>query len=325
MQKCRTVATLWATMTLALAGCSGGESATETAVIPVPIGGEGRPQTLDEAVSGRSEVALWRTGDEDTAVWLLGTIHLLQPGTAWKTPRIERVVAAADAVILEADVLSAGAQRAMNLTVMETAPAPSEAPLSSHYTPEQRTDIDEQLATYGTSLAEIEGYRPWFAATQISLLALIAAGGDPASGADVSLSREAEARNIPLRYLETASEQIAILAAGEDERDAAYFYDLLVDLQNGEAYYADLLGAWYTGDTERIDFLTNSGLANYPDLRGRMLLDRNRRWVETISELIEDEPGRFVLAVGAAHLSGAGSLQDLLREKGYEVERVEGP
>lgn len=325
MQKYWVAAALTGVLALGPAGCSGSDRSAETAVIPAPIGGEGRPQTLEQAVAGNSNVALWRTGDEDTAVWLLGTVHLLQPGTPWKTPRIERIVAAADAIILEADVLSPEAQRAMNLTVMETAPAPPQAPLSSYYSSEQRVDIDEQLASYGTSLAEIDGYRPWFAATQISLLALIMAGGDPASGADVSLSREAEARGIPIRYLETASEQVAILAAGEDERDAAYFYDLLTDLQNGEAYYADLLGAWYSGDTDRIDYLTNEGLADYPDLRGRMLLDRNRRWVETIKELIETETGRFVVAVGAAHLSGAGSLQELIAEQGYDVERVEGP
>ncbi|MEE4210139.1 MAG: TraB/GumN family protein [Parvularcula sp.] len=309
---------------LILAAC-GEEPATVPVTEQPPIGGEGRPRSLAEAVNGQSAVPLWQVSDEDTVLTIVGTIQFVPPGTAWQTPSLKSALAQADGLILEADILSPDAVRAANLAVTNSASAPAGQELSSFFSESQRREINERLARFDTNLTEIDSYRPWFASMQVSLLALIMGGGDPASGTDVALAREAEARSLPVRYLETASEQIALLADGEDAREAAYFYDLLGDLDNPEAYYADLLAAWYEGDVRRLDFLRNERLAGHADRRGRFLLDRNRRWAETLAELLAEEPGEFVVAVNIAHLVGLGSLPTRLEELGYEAERVDTP
>ncbi len=294
----------------------------ESAPGVTPIGGPGRPANLAEATVGDSNVALWVVSDEDTILYLIGTVHLMKEGVEWRTDDIRIAFDNADAVFLEADVFSREAQRAMGLLVSETAELKNGKTLSSFYTDKERDHVDEVLRTMDLSMTDLDNFRPWFASMQLSMQALMAAGGDPSSGADVLIARDMLMRRRPLRYLETAAEQIALLASGNDAHDAQYLLELIDDLEEGEAYYADLMGAWYTGDTGRIDYLINDAFTNYPDLRQRLLVDRNNSWAQQLDRVLTDEVGVFVAAVGAGHLAGRDSLQDILTSRGYDVSRV---
>ncbi|MEM7741605.1 MAG: TraB/GumN family protein, partial [Pseudomonadota bacterium] len=118
----------------ALAACSGKaeDSKTDTGdapaedIAPKPkrIGGDDRPHTLAEATEGPSRVALWAVEDEDTKVYILGTIHLMNADTNWSTAEINRAFDEADAVYLEADFFSQSAQRAMGVVVSQHAEYP---------------------------------------------------------------------------------------------------------------------------------------------------------------------------------------------------------
>src|SRR3546814_13215263 len=44
---------------------------------------------------------MWKLADADTTIYLFGTIHLLPKGLEWRTPAIEKAVAASDALVLE--------------------------------------------------------------------------------------------------------------------------------------------------------------------------------------------------------------------------------
>lgn len=290
--------------------------------IAVPIGGEGRPRTLADATSGSSNVALWQVSDEDTLVYLLGTVHLMQRGTSWQNDAIKAAFNQADAAYLEADVFSREAQRAMGVVVTQSAENPPGTTLSSFFTKKEREKLDAAVSALGMNLSDMELYRPWFATMQLSVLALVEAGGDPAAGADVVISREMMLRDTEIRYFETAAQQIKMLASGDDEKDAAYLYASLEDLAMGEVYFSDLIGAWYDGDVERLDFLVNGSLADYPELRQRLLIERNQDWAIQIDRLLTDEPGTYLVAVGVGHLVGEGSVQDQLEARGYAPERV---
>ncbi|MEM9838263.1 MAG: TraB/GumN family protein [Pseudomonadota bacterium] len=316
-----------AAMTLIIAACGQKDAdVAEQEVLPegiaVPVGGEGRPRTLEEATSGTSQVAMWQVGDEDTLVYLLGTVHLMKQGTSWETDAIRAALNQADAAYLEADVFSREAQRAMGVVVTQTAENPPGQTLSSFFEKKQKEKLEETVTGLGMNLTDIELYRPWFANMQMSVFALVEAGGDPAAGADVFISRQMMLRDTPIRYLETAAGQIKMLSSGDDVKDAGYLYDSLDDMAMGEVYFSDLIGAWFDGDIDRIDYLVNGSLAEYPELRQRILIDRNQDWAQQIDRLMTDEPGTYLVAVGVGHLVGEGSVQDQLEGRGYETERV---
>lgn len=313
---------------LALVACGdegADQSAEETEATQsddVPVGGDGRPETIAEAVEGDSNVAIWEVGDDDTKIYLIGTIHLMQPGVRWKTDAIENAFAQADAVYLEADTVSKEAQRAMGVIVTQTAENENGVTLSSYYDKKQKERVNKVLEGIGMNLSKIDGYRPWFASLQMAVVAMIEAGADPAFGADIVIAREMLERDKPLRYLGTAAQQMAILAEGDDTRDAAYFLDLLDDLEEGETYYADMMAAWYSGDTERLEYVLHNVYEDYPRLKERLLTDRNLDWSQQLDRLMTDEQGTFVVAVSASHMLGDESLQQQLRNRGYEPVRL---
>jgi len=92
--------------------------------------------------------------------------------------------------------------------------------------------------------------------------------------------------------------------------------------QNVKAHFLNLQNAWLDGDMDRLDQLMNASMAAAPGLAERILYARNRDWAFKTSALM-GKPGRFFMAVGAAHLAGTQSLIALLEEAGLRAVRLE--
>jgi uncharacterized protein len=58
-----------------------------------------------------------------------------------------------------------------------------------------------------------------------------------------------------------------------------------------------------------------------PVLMDALLHSRNADWAEWIADRME-QPGTVFIAVGAGHLAGEKSVQDMLDAKGIAVSRV---
>ena len=69
--------------------------------------------------------ALWKLADEDTTIYLFGTIHLLPENFAWRTPALDQAIAASDSLVLETVLGSdpmAAAQVMMKLGMAQDLP-----------------------------------------------------------------------------------------------------------------------------------------------------------------------------------------------------------
>ena len=62
----------------------------------------------------------------------------------------------------------------------------------------------------------------------------------------------------------------------------------------------------------------------YNQFKYDQLLERNKKMVDKMYEiLLTSDPNiKFFFAFGAAHFQGSGSVNELLEEKGFKVERV---
>ena len=83
----------------------------------------------------------------------------------------------------------------------------------------------------------------------------------------------------------------------------------------------ELLAAWRSGDATAMAKLLQEGFDEYPDLYRPLTVERNRKWIPQIEQLLDDRDD-YLVVVGALHLVGTDSVIDLLERKGYKVKQL---
>ena len=303
---------------LILAACAATTSVPEDEALP-PYE---PPASLAEATEGPSNVAMYVAGDDDTTVYMIGTVHILRPDVAWKTAAYERAFAEADALYVEADT-SDETMAALQPVVMELGLNPPGTTLSSYLAEDQRAKLATVLAGLDLPMQNVEPMRPWLASTMIGAVGIQSLGGDPAAGVEAIIEADAEAAGLSVRTLETARQQLEMIASPPDQAWADALAADLDEFEDFERYFAHLVGAWYDGRMDEVGTLMNDGLNADDRLAEALLYERNADWADQLGTLIETEEGVFLVAVGAGHLAGERSVQDYLEDAGYPVRPYE--
>lgn len=265
-----------------------------------------------------ADPALWVIRDEDSTIYLLGTVHVLRADTVWRTPAIDAALAEADDLWIEVEADDAEALRPL----VARHGLDRDNPLSGKLTADQKARLDAAAAAIGSSGATLEPMRPWLAALQLSMGPLTKAGFDPASGVEAKLKAAAREAGKPIRTLETLEQQIGVFADLPPAVELAFLLSTLDEMDEGPAMLDALVTAWSAGDVEALDTLMVAELAaDYPALHEALLVRRNSDWAGQIQALLAGE-GVSVIAVGAAHLVGDDSVQAQLAARGVAVERL---
>ncbi len=266
--------------------------------------------------------ALWRVTDADTTVYLFGSIHMLPPGTNWRSGAVDRALAEAPVVYFEADVL--GDPAGMMSLVERLGRLPQSQTLSAQLSPDQSLALGAVAARLGLSRPALDTMQPWYAAVVISDAAIRAAGYWSEAGVDTQLRHDATGAGKQLRFLETVEQQLSALATLPPDAQLAYLGLTLVEADNVKPLLARMVEAWRSGDEDTLArVLIAEDMARLPALEVALLTRRNASWASRIAELIENEPGAFFIAVGAAHLIGDGSVQTALAARGHVAERLQ--
>lgn len=271
------------------------------------------------AVKGQGP-ALWVVKDEDSTLYLFGTVHVLRPSIGWSSPRVEAAFNSADQIWFE--ISNPDDQAAMMPLIQQYGLSP-QTPLSSLLTEEEFASLDTAAKTMGLSAAALDPMRPWLAGLTLSVAPLVKAGFDPASGVDIVLKARAEAAGKPIHAFETIDQQVRMLATLPEPVQLAFVRQGIEDYDRAVEMLDGLVEAWSIGDVDQIDALMIEEMkAEHPDLHKVLLVDRNTDWANQIQTMLEGSGTAFI-AVGAAHLAGEDSVQSMLKTRGVSVQAVE--
>ena len=259
--------------------------------------------------------ALWRLADEDTTIYLFGTVHVLPSGTQWFDSRIEHALDTADELVFEIDV---GQTAAMQQVVAQMAALEGEQTLRDLMQAEDRTQYEAALERFGLPVATFDRYEPWMAAMTLSVLPLMSAGYSAELGVERALDTRATDKT--RGTLETVEEQIGLFDTLPMDVQLTYLDETVEAIPETAASVSEMVARWREGDAVSLAALMNDELDD-PELYRRLLTDRNAHWAEWIDERM-DAPGTVFVAVGAGHLAGADSVQELLEARGFEVVRI---
>lgn len=261
---------------------------------------------------------LWSLSDEDTTIYLFGTIHLMSPEVDWFRGEIRELFNAADTLVVEVDQSELTGEEQRRL-LQELAFLPENTELSDLIDEEQMTALTSLLASIGAPREAVERWKPWFAAITVTSVIAQQAGFAPRYGVDATLLRRASETGIEVLGLESPRQQITLFDTLSRE-EAVYFLQQAIE-ERAEIVpmFQQMKSAWLQGDLQALGELLLESRRENPQFFDTVYTDRNRAWSRKIASLLEGETGTILVAVGAGHLVGKRSVIDFLEAEGYEV------
>ena len=271
----------------------------------------------------QAQPAMWTVKDADSTIYLFGTVHLLKPETEWKTEKLKAAIAEAEQLWLELPTTNSEALAAEMMPLITQFGLAPATPLSSSLTPEEMKTLDEAAKLAGMTGAQLNAFRPWFAALTITTSAVTRAGYDPASGVDSRIEALFAERGIKPKGFETPEQQIKVFADMSREEELAYLRQIIEEYENAADVLDRMVDQWSRGDLVGLEASLVADMREAsPELYEDLLPKRNANWAVQIEDMLKGK-GVIFIAVGAGHLIGADSVQALLKAKGIEAERVQ--
>jgi uncharacterized protein YbaP (TraB family) len=258
----------------------------------------------------------WEVHGKHNTVYLLGSVHMLKPGDSALPPEALRAYAQSRKLVMELDLNAADAGDSL---LAETAAAllPEGQTLESVLGPSLYASFATQAEAVGLDPQLAERFQPWFAALMLEQFELAKAGFDAQSGVDMQFAQRAQSDGKPIIGLETVDEQLGIFANLSMPQQCDYLRATLSDASSEVSDAAKVVQAWEQGDAARLEQLLREGSKESPELYQRLTIDRNRRWLPKITQMLNDDSGNYLIIVGALHLIGHDGVIDLLQRSGY--------
>jgi uncharacterized protein YbaP (TraB family) len=262
---------------------------------------------------------LWSLQGKTNKVYLLGSMHLLKASE--KLPAaMDTAYADADALIMELDMDDLDPMQ-MQQAALELAVQPEGRTLQQQLGPQIYEQFVTKTRALGVEPAMLDRFQPWFAAITLVQLQLMKLGFDPEAGVEKRLMRRAADDGKKIEGLESVRQQLELMARLPDKQQREFLLYSVDDAQRMASEVDKLLAAWRSGDAAAMAKLLQEGFDEYPDLYRPLTVERNRKWLPQIEQLLDDSQD-YLVVVGALHLVGKESVIDLLERKGHRVKQL---
>ncbi|WP_417624560.1 TraB/GumN family protein [Paremcibacter congregatus] len=284
-------------------------------LLSVPVG-------ANETTSVKATPALWVVEKGDAKTYLMGSFHLLPKNYDWYHGPVRTSFEAADEMVMET-VLDQAGMAAVQAIVMRNSSFTDADTLKNHLDDAHyQKMLGFSKAMMGLDEATAQKMKPWFMAINLSVLSIMSSGMDPNSGVDKILEARARSRQIAVTGLETPTEQMSALIHHPLPVQAAMLTDTLDKLDDFKSYIDLYLSAWASGDNDKIAEAMVEDMEKYEAMYQALLVQRNKNWMPGIEGYLGNGKTSFIV-VGAAHLVGKDGIVKMLRDKGYNVVKLQ--
>jgi uncharacterized protein YbaP (TraB family) len=278
-----------------------------------------QPAQAPARAANDADPALWVVKGKQTTIYLFGTIHVLKPGLTWFDEAVKSAFDKADEVKLEIVMPDPATMQGL---VQATGIAPAGTPPLTQRLPEgKRAAFIKAVTDLGLPANALDRFKPWLAATQLSVAPLSKLGYDSANGPEEVITEAAKQAHKPLSGLETPQQQLGFFGSLSDQAQLQFLESTVDELPTLDKQMASMVDEWARGDPEALAREMNDELKSSPEVAKVLLVDRNRNWAQWIKQRMT-KPGTVFIAVGAGHLAGPDSVQAQLAKLGLKAERV---
>jgi uncharacterized protein len=261
---------------------------------------------------------LWSIKGRENKVYLVGSMHMLRASDALP-PAIDAAYKDAESLLMEIDMDNLDPM-ANQKVAMELGMLPEDKSLESQLDAASYAKVVAYAREVGLDERFLNRFQPWFAAVTLTQLNLIKVGFEANSGVEMRLTARAAKDRKEIRGLETLDEQLGLLAKLPLEQQREFLLFSVEDGSRARTEIDKMVSAWRKGDVKSLSALLSEGFEKYPDLYRPLTVERNRKWIGRIEDLLDDKED-YLVVVGALHLVGTDSVIDLLQKKGYKVQQ----
>lgn len=280
----------------------------------------GSPSTT--AIKGK--LFIWKVSSGTTHIYLLGSVHLASQNLYPLDSMIENAYESADNLVVEVNTNNVSPDLVSQF-VMRYGAYPLGDGFKKNVSEDVYNQLEKQFKAYSVNLTQLDNFKPWVIYTVISQAIFEDLGYKSEYGIDNYFLDKAEKNGKNIMEMETTEYQIALMSSIPDEITLKM---MQYDVGNPETdnYLQGLFDAWLDGDVAKMEAIVFEALYKEPVLSSYYEMaykQRNIQMVPKIEGFLAGDEVYFVV-VGAGHLVGENGLINLLQNKGYVIEQMEG-
>jgi uncharacterized protein YbaP (TraB family) len=268
-----------------------------------------------------SHPLLYKVTKDTSAVYLFGSIHFGNEHFYPLHEKIEQAFEKSKSLIVEVNTeddsfntQSQAFAKEMMLPDGKTLKNMLSAPLYKK--------LEQAINGYGLTIDKFNKMQPWVIAISLSAFQLQSAGYVADYGIDKYFINKAQKNKKNIISLETITQQMNLLQSFNEEDFLAY---TILESSTNKARMHKLSQNWLCGKEEELiaDVLKDysSDIVKYKELHDNMITKRNITMTSGVESYLK-KGGAYFLVVGTAHIVGKGGIVDLLKNKGYKVEKL---
>ena len=265
--------------------------------------------------SGQEEKGVfWKITGEHIAApsYLFGTIHLICEEDFTLSEQVADKLSESKALVLEIDMDDPSLQ----IEMMNNIYNKEGQQITDFLTKEEYMELHSFLKERtGMDLDMLKEMRPMVLMSFIynNLLAC------ETRSFENELMKLAKAKKIEVVGMETVEDQLSLFDIIPLKDQYRTFYTYTSNLEKGRREFRKLIMTYK--EENILELLKMVGESpEYKDYQDVFLFDRNKSWVDTMGDIMKDDPVFF--AVGAGHLAGPEGLISLLKKEGYKLKRI---
>lgn len=259
----------------------------------------------------------WEISDEDSTIYLYGSIHMASESLYPLDESVEEAFTSSDYLVVEADVSN------VDSTAYADAIVYAQGTLFDHLSEEGIEKYTMVCEEMNINPQMYQNLKIWVAGSTMMQFQLMRSDYSANYGVDMHFLNQANEIEKAIISLEGMDYQLNMMNNFSDEIQEDLFITSLGTLEETIADFESLYNLYVSEDEAALEAFINeddSDLTTDPEVEKIMLTDRNKNMADKIHSYMQGDEDYFVV-VGVAHYLGDDSVIDYLEEMGYTVNK----
>ncbi len=264
------------------------------------------------------EMMFWKVSDEDSCVYLLGSMHFGKAEFYPMPTVIESAYQNSDLLGVEIDMLSIDTN-AMQMSLIQNMSYTDGTKLIDHISPQTIELLSSYLQEKGLSIDSFGNMKPGMITMSISAMEAQLAGLNAEYGIDMHYLKKAKEDDKTIVEFESIDSQLNMLFADEEVAEGM-LYSTLKESKDFKLMLDSLATIWQTGDARAMnELLTQAETQEEGKYLETLFGDRDVKMTNKIEEILAEDKSGFII-LGAGHfVNDTGIINRLATSKKYKV------